>query len=158
MDYFYHQADAIRRRQQTLFGWHLQLAAELDLPLVFHVRQAFEAFWPLYERTAHPGVLHSFSDTVEQVEKALAFEKLYFGLNGIVTFSREGKQLAAAKAIPTNRLLLETDAPYLTPVPLRGKINKPEYLRLILEFLVRLRGETVGRLAEATTANAPLSF
>ncbi|MYB39791.1 TatD family deoxyribonuclease [Candidatus Saccharibacteria bacterium] len=158
LDYFYHSDPDVRRRQAELFRWHLKLAADLELPLIFHVRRAFEDFWPLYETSRPSGVLHSFSDAAEQVDRALETGRLYFGLNGIMTFSKDAGQLAAARAIPADRLLLETDAPYLTPVPFRGKINKPEYLRFILDFLARLRGEEAGRLAAATTANARSLF
>ena len=158
LDYFYHQDADIRQRQCQLFAWQLELAGELGLPLILHVRNAYQDFWSLYESFRLPAVLHSFSDTVEQVEKGLAYSELYFGLNGIITFSKDEAQLAAARAIPIRRLLLETDAPYLTPAPYRGKINKPEYLRIISDFLANLRGEEAGVLARQTTANAGTLF
>ena len=73
------------------------------------------------------------------------------GVNGIMTFTKRVEQLDAARAIPLNRLVLETDAPFLTPAPLRGKLCKPEHMRLTAEFLSRLRGETLAKLAAATT-------
>ncbi len=158
LDYFYHKEEAIRERQRQLCAWQMDLARELKLPLIFHVRQAWSDFWPLYDRYRLPGVLHSFSDITKEVEKALSYPQLYLGLNGIMTFSKDEQQLAAAKAIPASRLLLETDAPYLTPAPHRGKINKPEYLRIILDFLAALRGEQAADLARSTTQNAVTLF
>ena len=158
LDYFYHHQEDIRQKQREIFSWHLQLAHDLKLPLIFHVRQAFKDFWPLYDQYGLPGVLHSFSDSLTEVEKALAGGKLYFGLNGIMTFSKNEEQLIAAKAIPIDKLVLETDAPYLTPVPFRGKINKPEYLRNILDFLADLRVEETNLLAQRTTENARALF
>lgn len=158
LDYFYHQQPSVRQRQLELFRWQLQLARDLGLPLIFHVRQAFEDFWQIYEEFKLPAVVHSFSDDVRQVEKGLGYAELYFGLNGIMTFSKEEEQLAAARAVPIDRLLLETDAPYLTPVPFRGKVNKPEYLRNICDFLAELRGETTQALARQTTLNARRLF
>lgn len=154
LDYHYHTDAAIRSRQRELLGWHLKLAAELELPLIFHVRAAFDDFWPIYERFKPAGVLHSFSDSPKRVEQALRYDKLRFGLNGIMTFTKDERQLKAAEVIPLERLLLETDAPYLTPAPLRGKPNRPQYLRIILDFLASRRGETPAQLAHATTANA----
>ena len=158
LDYFYHRRPDIRRRQLELFRWQLKLARDLDLPLIFHVRQAFEDFWRIYKEFKLPAVVHSFSDDVRQVEKGLGYAELYFGLNGIMTFTKEEGQLAAARAIPSERLLLETDAPYLTPVPFRGKVNKPEYLRNICDFLAELRGEATQALARQTTLNARRLF
>ena len=158
LDYFYHKDPAIRRRQSRLFVRQLELAAELDLPLIFHIRDAWDDFWPLYERCRLPAVLHSFSASAEQVTRGLAHPELYFGLNGIMTFTKDESQLAAARLIPADRLLLETDAPYLTPPPHRGKPNKPEYLRLILNFLARLRGEKAEELARQTSLNAGRLF
>ena len=88
----------------------------------------------------------------------MTYPELYLGLNGIMTFSKDAQQLAAAQVIPAARLLLETDAPYLTPTPHRGRINKPEYLRIILDFLATLRDEQADDLARATTQNALTLF
>ena len=128
------------------------------MPLIFHVRQAFEDFWSLYDKFKLPAVLHSFSDAQIQVEKGLKYQDLYFGLNGIMTFTRDQHQLEAARSIPATRLLLETDAPYLTPVPFRGKTNQPGYLRIILDFLARLRDEEADSLTRQTTLNARSLF
>lgn len=158
LDYFYHKNLKIKERQKEIFKWQLELAQDLNLPLIFHIRQAFDDFYPIYNQFKLPAVLHSFSDTSDQVERGLEYENLYFGLNGIITFSKDSHQLKAAQIIPDQRLLLETDAPYLTPIPFRGKINKPEYLRLILSFVAKLRNQEVDFLADQTTDNARSLF
>ncbi len=103
------------------------------------------------------GVVHSFSSSKEDVITILD-QGFYVGINGIMTFTRDQAQLDAAKAIPSDRLLLETDSPYLTPAPLRGKINEPANVRLVAEFLAKLRGETLEDLAKKTTNNAQILF
>ena len=158
LDYFYHQDKEIQAKQKQLLSWQLELAAELKLPVIFHVRQAFADFWPIYDQYQPPGVLHSFSDKPAQIEQLLARPQLYCGLNGIMTFSQAQDQLAAAKAVPLARLILETDAPYLSPAPLRGKVNSPANLPLIAKFLADLRQESFDQLAQATTANSQQLF
>ena len=160
LDYYYHHDRAVRLDQAHLLNWHFQLAEKLQLPLIFHVRQAFSDFWRLYEAAGcPPGVLHSFSDEKSTVERVLAeYPNLYFGLNGIMTFSKDPEQLAAARLIPSHRLLLETDAPYLTPPPYRGRPNRPEYLPLVCQFLAELRQESPQDLAKKTTANSQQLF
>ena len=103
------------------------------------------------------GVLHSYTDNQVNLEKAVS-KGLYVGVNGIATFAKEAEQLAMYKAIPLNSLLLETDAPYLTPVPYRGTICEPKHVVLTAEFLASLRGETVPEIAQVTTQNARQLF
>ena len=158
LDYFYHRDEEVREKQRQMLNWHLELSRDLDLPLIFHVRQAFDDFWSLYDSFQAAAVLHSFSDSPAQVNRGLKYPDLYFGLNGIMTFTKDESQLIAARDIPSSRLLLETDAPYLTPKPFRGKINKPQHLRIILDFLARLRNEKEDFLAKETTANARSLF
>ena len=118
----------------------------------------FEDFWSIYDDYKLPGSLHSFSDSLKQVERGLTYDGLYFGLNGIMTFSQDKNQLLAAKSIPSSRLLLETDAPYLTPKPFRGKMNKPHYLRQIANFLIDFRNEEDQLFCRQTTKNAQTLF
>lgn len=158
LDYFYHKDLRIRDRQKQLFRWQLDLAKELNLVLIFHIRNAFDDFWPIYEDYKLPAVIHSFSDSADQVKRGLNYENLYFGLNGIITFSKDQAQLQAAKLIPDHKLVLETDTPYLTPAPFRGKVNKPEYLRIICNFLADLRQVEADLLATQTTNNAKRLF
>ena len=160
LDYHYHQTSSIRSRQQSLLKIQLELASQLQLPLIFHIREAFDDFWPIYESFGQPkGVVHSFSDQPSVIETINdKYPNLYVGLNGIMTFSKDQGQLEAAKLIDNHRLLLETDSPYLTPPPLRGKMNQPANLVLILEFLAKLRGQSPSFLARRTTANVKELF
>lgn len=158
LDYFYdHSA---REDQITLLKAQIELALEHNLPLSFHVREAFDDFWPIFESYQGAnirGVLHSFTDSVANLERA-AKHGLYFGVNGIATFAKNEAQLVTYRTIPQHLLLLETDAPFLTPVPFRGKVCESKHVRVTAEFLADLRGENLEDLAAATTANARALF
>lgn len=156
LDYFYEHST--KTNQVQLLRWQLDLAAEHNLPLIFHVRDAFDDFWPIFD--AYPklrGVIHSFSATEKELEQILS-RGLFVGLNGIMTFTKRPEQLAAARAVPLDRLLLETDAPFLTPAPIRGTICEPKHVRLTAEFLTELRGESLAAVASQTTRNARTLF
>jgi TatD DNase family protein len=156
LDYFYNHSPAAQ--QIELLKFQIELAKDNDLPLIFHIRDAFEDFWPVFDAYRPlKGVVHSFSATERELEEVLARD-LYVGLNGIMTFTKNPAQLAAARAIPLNKLLLETDAPFLTPTPYRGTINEPKYVRVVAEFLAKLRGESLEQLASVTTKNAQKLF
>jgi TatD DNase family protein len=156
LDYYYEHSP--KDDQLAILRFQIELALEHDLPLIFHVRDAFDDFLRVFD--AHPGlrgVVHSFTATTKELEQALA-RGLYIGLNGIMTFTKHDSQLAAAKAVPLDKLVLETDAPFLTPNPLRGRINEPKYVRIVADFLAELRGEHPDTLAEQTTTNARRLF
>ncbi len=156
LDYYYHHSPKVD--QQKILRFQIELALEHDLPLIFHVREAFDDFWSVFdEYKGLRGVVHSFSSTRDDLEQILA-RGLYLGLNGIMTFTKKPEQLDAAKHIPLDRLLLETDAPYLTPNPFRGTICQPKHVRVIAEFLSDLRGESLEDLAMSTTRNAAHLF
>ncbi len=138
--------------------FQLGLALEQDLPVVFHIRDAWADFWPILQD--HPGirgVVHSFTGGPAEVERAHEFG-LSFGLNGIMTFTKDAAQLEAAKAISADKLLLETDCPFLAPVPYRGKRNEPAYVSHTAQFLAELRGEKLEELATSTSRNAKALF
>lgn len=152
LDYFYGHSP--KADQLAALKFQLELASQHDLPLILHIRQAFDDFWPVFDAyRGLRGVVHSFSAGLAELEQILNRD-LYVGLNGIMTFSRDPKQLAAARRVPLDRLMLETDAPFLTPAPHRGKVNQPKNIGLIAQFLAELRQEEVINLASATTANA----
>lgn len=156
LDYFYEHST--KTNQEKLLRLQLNIALEYDLPLIFHVREAFDDFWPIFdEYKGLRGVIHSFSATQKELEQILA-RGLFVGLNGIMTFTKREEQLAAAKAVPLDRLLLETDAPFLTPAPIRGTVCEPKHLRITAAFLTRLRGESLDDLAVQTTRNARTLF
>lgn len=156
LDYYYENSP--RDKQKKLLEFQLDLATKHKLPLIFHVRDAFEDFWPIIDNfTGIRGVVHSFTAGTEELEQILK-RGLYVGLNGIMTFTKNEYQLQAAKAVPLNRLLLETDAPYLTPVPFRGTMCQPKHVAVVAEFLSDLRKESLEELATTTTMNAVKLF
>lgn len=156
LDYFYTHSP--KEAQIPMLEFQLQLALDHDLPVIFHVREAFDDFWPVFGNfTGLRGVLHSFTDNLANMEKAVS-KGLCIGVNGIATFAKQPEQLAMYRAIPIANLLLETDAPFLTPVPLRGTICEPKHVVLTAEFLANLRGETTTEISEATTQNAQSLF
>lgn len=156
LDYFYKHSP--KNDQIKLLEFQLQLAQENKLPVIFHVRSAFDDFWPILDNFKDlRGVLHSYTDTKANLDKALN-RGLYIGLNGIMTFTKDADQLDMAKTVPLKSLVLETDAPFLTPTPERGKICQPKHLVLTAEFLGKLRGESLENLARQTTANATQLF
>ena len=156
LDYFYDHSP--RDIQIAAFERQLQWASDYGLPVSFHVREAFEDFWPILANfPLLRGVLHSFTDTADNLEKGLA-EGLYVGLNGISTFTKDEKQRAMYDSIPLERVLLETDAPFLTPAPHRGKVNEPAFVRHVAEYHANQRGVELEHLARVTSANASTLF
>lgn len=167
LDYYY--GNSPKEDQLKALRYQLELAISANKPCVFHIREsfgepvgiegsAFKDFFEVFdEYTGVRGVVHSFSATQTELEECLK-RGLYISLNGIMTFSKVESQLDAARAVPLEKLLLETDSPFLTPAPKRGNINEPANVRLVAEFLSRLRGESITTLAETTTGNAHTLF
>lgn len=154
----YHYEHSPKTDQVAVLKFQIELALEHGLPIIFHVREAFDDFWPVFDSyKGVRGVLHSFTDSGENLQKALERD-LYVGINGIATFTKDLEQLETYRQVPLQRLLLETDAPFLTPAPHRGRINQPKYTRQVAEFLAGLRGEDVEDLVRATTATARRLF
>lgn len=147
-----------RDEQEKLFRAQLEVGLAAGLPVIFHVRDAWKDFWRIMEDYMDAkGVVHSFSSGRKQADKILE-RGLYIGLNGVMTFTKDEAQLEAAKSIPLDKLLLETDAPFLTPEPFRGQICEPKHVRNTAEFLAGLRGESIAELSKATTDNAVKLF
>jgi len=156
LDYYYNHSS--KEDQAAAFRFQLALAQEHDLPMIFHVRDAFKDFWPIVdEYPSVRGVVHSFTADQKEMEEALQ-RNLYIGLNGIMTFSKGPGQIEMAKTVPLKSLLLETDAPFLTPAPFRGKINQPKQILVIAKFLSDLRNESLEELSNASTKNAEKLF
>jgi len=156
LDYYYNHSP--KDDQRRLLRFQIELGLASNLPMIFHVRDAFEDFWKVFDSYKEvKGVVHSFSATQKELDQILD-RQLYVGLNGIMTFSKKSEQLAAAKAVPLDKMVLETDAPFLTPAPYRGTIAQLKHLRVTAEFLADLRGETLGQIAAATTLNANSLF
>lgn len=155
-DFYYNHSP--KAAQIEVLRFQIELALKHELPIVFHVREAFDDFWPLFDSyRGIKGVLHSFTDTQANLHKALQRD-LYIGVNGIATFLKDEARRAVYQMIPGDRLLLETDAPFLTPTPYRGNINEPKFLGRIGEFMAGLRGEDRESLAAVTTRNARQLF
>jgi len=156
LDYFYEHSP--KEQQLKTLKFQIELALKHDLPLIFHVREAFDDFWPIFDSyQGIRGVVHSFTDSKANLDKILQ-RGLSVGVNGIATFTKNAGQLEVYKSIPLQNLVLETDAPFLTPAPLRGRVNVPANVSLVAEFLAALRGESLTDLAEATTLNARRLF
>jgi TatD DNase family protein len=150
----YYRSTTPKDIQEKALRVQLEAGLAAGKPIIFHVRDAFSDFWEIVDDyQGVRGVVHSFSSGTKQLNAALD-RGFYIGLNGIMTFTRDHAQLDAAKAVPLERLLLETDAPFLTPVPFRGQICEPKHTAATAEFLADLRDEPLEKLAAATTANA----
>lgn len=158
LDYYYHKNQDAQAMQKWLFRQHIELALSRNLPLVFHIRDAFADFFDIIdEYDGIRGVVHSFTGSKEEVQ-GVVNRGLYVGLNGIMTFTKDQNQLDAARSIPIEHIVVETDAPFLTPTPYRGKINEPKHVILITQFLSELRGESQALLAKQTSKNAKSLF
>lgn len=157
LDYFKNHAS--KADQDRALRMQLDIALEYNLPLIFHVRDAWDDFFAVVrDQPKLRGVIHSFTGHQAEVERALEYPGLFFGLNGIMTFTKVEAQLSAVKFIPADKLLLETDSPYLAPPPHRGQRNESSYIGLVGEFLATLRGVSVSDLDAQTTANANALF
>lgn len=152
LDYFYAKQTA--ELQQQHFITHMEVAAEVNKPVIIHSREAREDTLDVIRQYANPaaGVLHCFTDTWSMAKRALDLG-FYISISGIVTFANASELREVVKKIPLERLLVETDSPYLAPVPHRGKSNQPAYVRDVAEFIANLRGISLPSLAEQTTAN-----
>lgn len=150
----YYKDYSPREAQKEALHAQIKIGLELDIPFIFHVRDAWEDFWEVFDCYCNiKGVVHSFSATSQELEDVLSRD-LYVALNGIMTFTTDQSQLAAARQVPSDRLLLETDAPFLTPKSERGKTCEPKHILDIAKFLANLRGEALNELANYTTRNA----
>lgn len=143
----YHNGTDCREAQIKMLRMMIGFAKTRDLPLIFHVRDAFDDFWPIVDELGvERAVIHSFSDSEENLKKALD-RGFYIGVNGLATFTD-------LPTPPLSRTLLETDAPFLAPVPVRGRVNEPSYVPFIAEFLAEKHGVDVKEIARITTENA----
>ncbi|WP_312486930.1 TatD family hydrolase [Sphingomonas sp.] len=154
LDYYYDHSD--RERQQASFRAHIAACRETGLPLVVHTRDAEADTAAILAdemgKGAYPGVIHCFTASGEFADKALALG-FYISISGIVTFRNAKDLQETAARLPLDRLLIETDAPFLAPVPHRGKTGEPAFVADTAKFLADLRGEDVETLARATAEN-----
>ncbi len=163
LDYHY-KNDPSHKDQINILKKQIKLALKHNLPIIFHVREAYSDFWKVLdsfgsEKHKIRGVLHSFTDSAENAKEGLR-RGFYVSVNGISTFTHDKDQKKVFSSIPLNKLLLETDAPWLTPYPLRGKIkvNEPAFVREIAEYIGTAYDVSFDKIADITTANARALF
>jgi TatD DNase family protein len=154
LDYYYDHSD--RERQRASFRSHIAAARATGLPLIVHTRDAEDDTAEILRdemgKGSYPGVIHCFTASADFAQIALDLG-LYISISGIVTFKNAKDLQATAATIPEDRLLIETDAPFLAPVPHRGKTGEPAFVADTARFLAELRGVSVEALGETTTAN-----
>ncbi len=158
LDYFYDHSP--RERQAEVFAAQIRLAVELDMPLVIHVRDAWDDCLRILEDegAAKPGgIIHCFSGSVEQAEKSLALN-FYISIPGIVTFKKSGDLPTVVENCPKDRLLVETDSPYLAPAPFRGKRNEPAYVAHVAQKVADLWQTDIDDVLRVTGENAQRVF
>jgi len=160
----YHYDLSPREVQKSVFRRQLDIACEMDLPVVLHEREAVQDTMAILKeyRTAGrlralPGVVHCFSGSEEIAEKLFSYG-FFLGFDGPITFKNSRKAPEVIRMAPSDRLLIETDSPYLTPVPFRGRRNEPSYVKYVLETMAEIKGLSPEQMEEITTDNARRLF
>ena len=144
------------KEQQLILDEQIRWALEWNLPLVIHCREAFpELFQVLepYKHTELTGVFHSFTGTVDEARELMDYSRFMIGINGVVTFKKSTLP-EVLQEVPLTKLVLETDSPYLAPVPFRGKRNETSYVKRVAVKLAELYGMEIGEVERQTTENA----
>ena len=149
----YHYSPETREAQLKLFAGQLEEAKRRGLPVVIHTREADDDTLGLLREIPSRGIIHCFTGTPDAVRKFLDLG-FYISISGIVTFRAADNVRESALVVPDDRILIETDSPFLAPVPLRGRPNEPAFVRHVCEFLAKLRGMAAEDFAELTFANA----
>ena len=149
----YHYSPETREAQLKLFGEQLEEARRRDLPVVIHTREADDDTLALLREIPSRGIIHCYTGTPEYAKKFLDLG-FYISISGIVTFKPADNVRASALVVPDDRILIETDSPFLAPVPLRGQPNEPAFIAYTCEFLANLRGMSADDFAELTFLNA----
>jgi TatD DNase family protein len=177
LDYYWVKDEAKRTHQKRVFNFQVQVADALDKPLVIHLREendaaqgpVFDDLFALlegwFDKWAHdhhprglrPGVLHSFNGDLSLAQKGIGLG-FYIGVTGPITYPKNDSHRRMIKALPPDRLLIETDAPFLTPVPFRGKRNEPAFVRHIADKIAEIHSKSPAEIAAQTTANAARLF
>ncbi|MBR4922483.1 MAG: TatD family hydrolase [Bacteroidaceae bacterium] len=142
--------------QQVVLDEQIHWALEWNLPVVIHCREAFAELFDLlepYKRTELKGVFHSFTGTIDEAQKALEYDNFMMGINGVVTFKKSTLP-EVLKQVPLDRLVLETDSPYLAPTPFRGKRNESSYVGKVADKLAEIYGLSSAEICSITTRNA----
>jgi len=153
LDYFRSEGDLEWQRER--FRTHIRAAKSVNKPLIIHTREVGEDITRILKEEGAEevgGVMHCFVEGWEIAQKAMAMN-FYISFSGIVTFKNAKEVQEVAKQVPLERMLVETDSPYLTPVPYRGKPNQPGYTRYVAEFIAELKGISFQQVAEQTSTN-----
>lgn len=156
----YHYGAEFAEEQKEVFRLQLELAAEMDLPVNIHLREATEDFFKVLDDCKHLGLrgnLHAYSGSFETFQRVQKYGDWYIGVGGVVTF-KKASLAEAVKKIPIERIVLETDSPYLTPVPHRGERNESLYIPIIAAKVAELKGIPVEDVARITSENARTLF
>lgn len=156
LDYHYDDG-APRDVQRELLERQLQIAVERDLPVILHDREAHEDMWRLLQKYQPRGVMHCFSGSVEMARDLVGIG-MYIGLGGAVTFKNARRPIEVAAWVPEDRLLIETDAPYMTPAPFRGKRNSSALIPYTAEKIAQVRGMTTEQILRMTKENTERLF
>lgn len=153
----YHYEKETRDIQLKIFREQIELANEYDLPVIVHDREAHEDTLNILKELKPRGVIHCFTGSVEMAKEIVKIG-MYIGLGGAVTFKNAVKPVEVAKFVPADRLLVETDCPYMTPVPFRGKRNDSSLIPYTAEKIAEVRGVTVQEILDLTAENARALF
>lgn len=153
----YHYDFSPRDVQKKVFEEQLQLAAEMNLPVIIHDREAHEDTWNLLKKYQPNGIVHCFSGSVQMARDIVGLG-MYIGLGGAVTFRNAKKPVEVTKFVPLDKLVLETDCPYMTPVPFRGQRNDSSLISYTADFIADIKGIPVQELIDITTKNAKEIF
>ncbi len=159
-DFYYHRSSDVKDKQEKLFRLHLDMAGKYNKPVIIHTRDSFEdTYRVLSEYKDLTVILHCFTGDKEWVEKFNTLpHTMYFSFSGIITFKNSLPIQEAVKVVPANRLLVETDAPYLSPVPHRGKQNNPLFLEYNIAKIAELRAIDTQTLEQILDTNATQAF
>ena len=155
LDYYWRQDT--KSQQKEMFENQIVLAKELNLPIIVHAREAHNDTLEILKKHKPEGVLHCFSGSVETAKEVLKLG-MYIGLGGAVTFRNARKAVEVAEMLPLDRLLLETDCPYMAPVPMRGKRNNSTYISYIAEKVAEIKGVDPQTVLDVTTENTKKLF
>ena len=156
----YHEGKEFAKEQKEVLRLQFELAAKMDLPVNIHLRDAWEDFFAVLKDCTHlhlRGDLHCFSGSYEVYQRANQYGDFSVGIGGVITFKNSGLAATVAR-IPMEHILLETDAPYLAPVPYRGKRNESAYLPIIAAKVAEVKGVSIGEIDRITTYNANKLF
>ena len=159
LDYYWSRE--FEHEQLEAFEEQVRWAVELQLPLMIHCRKAQNEMVAIIKRYAHDlpgGVFHCFTGNVQEAQQLLEFDRFVLGIGGVLTFKKSHLPETLAEVVPLNRIVLETDAPYMAPVPLRGQRNEPAFIRHVITRLAEAYGVTEEEICRQTNANVARVF